>query len=58
MCNIYDIYNVKVTILNKNGNKEEKIEKIKAKNDLQAMDKVNRYYKNTLKRKILDLEII
>lgn len=53
-----DIYNIKVISEDRKGNREEKIETIKARNDLQAMDKVNRYYKKTLKRTIIDMEII
>lgn len=53
-----DIYNVKVISEDRKGNREERIETIKARNDLQAMDKVNRYYKKTLKRTIIDLEVV
>lgn len=53
-----DIYNIKVISEDRKGNREEKIETIKAKNDLQAMDKVNRYYKKTLKKTIIDMEVI
>ena len=53
-----DIYNIKVISEDRKGNREEKVETIKAKNDLQAMDKVNRYYKKTLKKTIIDMEVI
>lgn len=49
---IYDIYNVEVTI-NKNGKEEKFVEKVKAQNDLHAMDMVFEKYKN-----ITDIKII
>jgi len=55
---MYDIYSIKVISEDRKGKKEERIETVKAKNDLQAMDKVNRYYKKTLKRTIIDMEVI
>ena len=58
MYDIYDDYKVKVISEDRKGNREEKIEIIRAKNDLQAMDKANKYYKEKLKRIIIDLEVI
>ena len=55
---MYDIYNIKVISEDRKGNREEKVETVKAKNDLHAMDKVNRYYEKTLKRTIIDMEVI
>ena len=50
---IYDIYNVEVTAINKNGKEETFIQKVKAQNDLHAIDIVYDMYKD-----IKDIKII
>ena len=53
-----NIYEIKVKYQNKNGEKEEKIETVKANNNLEAFDKVNKYYKKNKGKTIIDMEII
>ena len=53
-----DIYEVKVITEDVNGKTKEFVEKIEARNDLQAIDKVYRHYHKKLNKKIIDIEVV